>query len=75
MIEDYDDKRQTQHQGRLSFAEFEKVNYLLQVKFIFFKETSIVTREIACVYDLCLIFCIFYIVYEITKAFVSAKCI
>lgn len=25
MIEDYDDKRQTQHQGRLSFAEFEKL--------------------------------------------------
>jgi hypothetical protein len=51
MIEEYDDKRQIQHRGRLSFDEFEKVflvllckmfilNPYMCVKFIYFCETT-----------------------------------
>ena len=29
LIEEYDDKRQIQHRGRLSFDEFEKVGFVL----------------------------------------------
>jgi Ca2+-binding EF-hand superfamily protein len=37
MIEEYDDKRQIQHKGRLSFDEFEKVLWLCYINvFIFF---------------------------------------
>lgn len=40
MIEEYDDKRQIQHKGRLSFDEFEKVLLvvLYQRFYFFFKE-------------------------------------
>ncbi|KAG8277472.1 Plastin-3 [Homalodisca vitripennis] len=32
MIEDYDDKKETQHQGRLTFDEFEKVNSICKYR-------------------------------------------
>lgn len=37
MIEEYDDKKQIHHKGRLSFDEFEKVLLFLLCKCLFFK--------------------------------------
>ena len=35
MIEEYDDKSKTQHRGRLSFEEFEKVKFYFKMKIAF----------------------------------------
>jgi plastin-3 len=48
IIEEYDDKRQIQHRGRLSFDEFEKVFLVLLCKYLFNPYTYIKSYFCCC---------------------------